>query len=80
MTQQQLDYRIYEVKSLITDKFKDIQTLAQSLETPEGNYKVTLQKITDAITDINRFAYEIEELETVVPNGDENDNEGVCYL
>lgn len=80
MTQSQLDYRIFEVKSLIADKFVDLQMYAKSLETPEGEYKVTLKKMQDTITEINRYVYEMENLESICPNGDENDGQDVCYL
>ncbi len=80
MTQSQLDYRIFEVKNLIADKFVDLQMYAKSLSLPEGDYKVTLKKMQDTITEINRYAYEVENLESVCPNGDENDEQGVCYM
>jgi len=62
--QSELDEKIYEVKSFIADKFKDIQMQSQSLKYVESEVKVkqTLIKIQYAIADIHRGYDELEKL------------------
>lgn len=60
MTQGQIDEKIYEMQSYITDRFRDIQRQANTLKNADDKTKViqTLAKISDYSTDIQR-GYEI---------------------
>jgi hypothetical protein len=71
--QSDLDEKIYEVKSFIADKFKDIQMQSRSLKNVESEVKVkqTLIKIQDAITDIRRGYDELEKLTLITPDQNE---------
>lgn len=73
MKQSELDEKIYEVKSFIADKFKDIQMQSRSLKNVESEVKVkqTLIKIQDAITDIRRGYDELENLTLIIPDQNE---------
>lgn len=56
MTQKELDIKIYEIKSFVSDKFRDIQMQSQALKNVEDETKImqTLTKISDFITEIKR--------------------------
>jgi len=71
--QSELDEKIYEVKSFIADKFRDIQMQSQSLKYVESEVKVkqALIKIQDAIADIRRGYDELEKLALITPDQDE---------
>lgn len=75
MTQKQLDNKIYELKSFVADKFKDIQMQSASLKNPEDQMKSnqTMTKITDDIADIRKAFGDIKVLESEVPEEDEDD-------
>lgn len=62
MTQRQIEEKIFEMQSYITDRFRDLQRQANTLKNPEDKTKniQTLAKISDYSTDIQR-SYEILE-------------------
>ena len=76
MTERELETKIYDMKSFIADKFKDIQMQAQSLKNPdEDQMKILsiLTKISDDISDIKRGYSDLEELNVTVPEPEETE-------
>jgi hypothetical protein len=64
MTQRELDDKMYEMRSFIADKFRDIQMQSQSLKNVEDEVKVlqTLTKINDFTDEIRRGYGELDAL------------------
>lgn len=85
MKQFEIDEKIYEIKSYIADKFRDIQSNATALKNVEDEIKVKqiLGKISDFSEEILRGYREIEDLsfETVDADDEpEDDYNGSVYL
>lgn len=64
MTQQQIDEKIFEMQSYISDRFRDMQRQANTLKNAEDKTKniQTLAKMSDYSTDIQRSYELLEEL------------------
>lgn len=75
MTQRELDTAIFERKNYIADKFKDIQSYAQALKTPDDiSWKTNVSKIKDTIDEISKVALDVENLEAETPEEEEDSN------
>lgn len=64
MTQREIDAKVYEMKSYIADKFRDIQMQAQTLKNVEDETKAlnTLTKISDFTGEIRRAYGSLEDM------------------
>lgn len=73
MTKKEIDDKIYEFSSFIMDKFKDIQTQANSLKNVDRTKNnIAFAKITDYIADIRNAFDKLDELESETPEPEDN--------
>lgn len=75
MTQKQIDDKKYNYQTFILDKFRDIQSQANSLKNVDKpKNEVAFAKISDYIADVRNAFDKLSELEYAVPEPEEEDN------
>ena len=81
MTKHQLESKIYDTKSYIADKFRDIQGQANTLKNVEDETKVlqALAKISDFTADIQRGYGTLNALLLEEPEDDEDEDDHSVY-
>jgi hypothetical protein len=74
MTRQELDDAIFKRQYYIADSFKDIQMASSALKNVEDETKnlQNLMKIKDAVEDIKRTYYELDDLMYAEPDEEED--------
>lgn len=81
MTQKEIDEKLYEYNSFVTDKFRDIQAQANTLKyVDRQKNEVVFAKISDFIADIRHVYDKIEELERETPDAEEEENNGMSFF
>ena len=81
MTQKQLDDKIYNYHTFILDKFKDIQTQANTLKNVDKpKNDIVFAKITDFIADVRAAFEKLEELECEVPDPEPEEDNGMSFF
>lgn len=80
MTQKQIDEKKYNYSTFVLDKFKDIQTQANTLKNVDRpKNEVAFAKITDFISDIRNALDKLEELDCEEPEPEE-DTGGMSFF
>lgn len=82
MTQREIETELYEVKARIMDTFKDIQSNANALKTPDDRARIRpiFTKIKDYMDDVNRWLDEMDRLEMETPEEENQDNSEDDYF
>jgi hypothetical protein len=77
MTRQELDEAIFKRQYYIADSFKDIQMAANTLKNVEDETRnlQNLMKIKDAVEDIKRTYYELDDLIYAEPDEEDESYE-----